>query len=229
MPRAVKPTSRYHYDIPVRNEVTGVRERFKGVVSPHLRKIGAPYRQKIPYYPPVNTSVNEDYLAQCIADTRQHIQHLQNLAALTQEQQRLERLTISQAPSPPIKPKQLRLIDRVAHAPPMPDIHFRKSKIILREKEYTDMIDATDKRLKLIREDDRERPEKSLDNMAILFKNFDTLKDSYHQKTDKLTNRQWRLLKRDLKAVKRIDLEGKWENICMEIAALGNQRRFVLD
>ena len=144
----------------------------------------------------------------------------------------LERIATNTAPVP--------LAQRITPSPytiPLPlsqRLHFRKTKIVLREKEFQPLIDATDERLQVIRDkgDTLLVKETLADDVEMFLSNFKKFKDSFHQNSDKYTNKNWRYIKRDLKAVKDIpfrDINNRWDQVCEELAALGKQKRFVYD
>ena len=75
----------------------------------------------------------------------------------------------------------------------------------------------------------REIPEKDRENVHKLLGSFKDLENTFWERSDKFTNKNWRLIKRDLTAVKKIpfnSLDSRWGNVCAELAALGNQGRF---
>jgi len=66
--------------------------------------------------------------------------------------------------------------------------------------------------------------------MQTLFDNFEELKTTYHDRVDRFTNKQWRLIKRDCHAIRNISIQNLvWSKLCAEAAALGNQGRFLYD
>ncbi|KAK7452103.1 hypothetical protein VKT23_012208 [Stygiomarasmius scandens] len=98
--------------------------------------------------------------------------------------------------------------------PPIPnDIHFRKTKLLNRIKEYYVMMDATRLRLdpiakKLIEDDERQHlglevkvPREVRDKTWEVIEKF----NEYYEKLDtvghKMTNKKWRLLKKAVKAI----------------------------
>ena len=63
-----------------------------------------------------------------------------------------------------------------------------------------------------------------------LLGSFKDLKNTFWKRSDKFTNKNWRLIKRDLTAVKKIpfnSLDNRWKDVCAWLATLCNQGQFV--
>lgn len=107
-----------------------------------------------------------------------------------------------------------------------PGLHFRKTKILRRIEEYGNIFEATVERLepvflklktaKGISSEVREKLEK-------MGTEFNTLWTDLDQRGSKLTNKQWRYIKRDLKRIGRVsftNLSTRFVEVCNELAAL---------
>lgn len=177
-----------------------------------------------------------DYVAQCIANNEAQLVALRSLHEDLKEKTLAERIAKSKEPRLPTK-SLLQRLQPIPYIPPKPlpaDLRFRKKHIIFRQKEYLKLIGVTSRRIELLKswKKDRGVKEHHAEGMEILFGNFDRFKDSYDQNCDFYTNKAWRNIKRDLKAVGSIPLEDSqknWDDICAEIAALGSQERFVFN
>jgi hypothetical protein len=228
---------RYRFTTLAREDMTARTEKlcldyskYKDVCRPQYKKT---YKHQDDIYASLNTYCSPEYLQQRLVEAQVHLEHLETLADLYQEKNRLEHQLCTIPSSSP-------LIDRLSTPPPfytppeeLPQgLKFRKTKITLREQEYWPLILATSKRLEQIKEymEKREVPEKDRENVQELFSSFKNLEDTFGEKSDKFTNKTWRLIKRDLTAVKKIpfnSLDSRWGHVCAELAALGKQRRFV--
>lgn len=234
---------RYEVKTRARHEPSQRSEKIHFTVPAHLRKVGAPRYSKIAYYrrlqnAPIFTPNDPEYLAQCIEDTQSHIDQLRLLSDMYFQQQRLDRLTLRQPDSPSFDPpSDIPLINRISapipEAPPS-SLHFRKSKIISREQEYWKMIRSLNNRIIGVRDKIKiDGPaDRYSDNVERFFRNYDDFRAVFHVASNSYTNKTWRNLKRDLKAVESIPLgdmhdEKRWDQICMEFAALGKENRFV--
>ena len=110
---------------------------------------------------------------------------------------------------------------------PVPsDLHFRKTKILYRIKEYEKLFEPTVERLtpfvkKALSDDRISELEKARIN--AWGKEFNDLWVNFNARADKLTNKEWRILKKQLKAIGRISFENlnqRLPEICKEIDAL---------
>lgn len=126
------------------------------------------------------------------------------------------------------------LQQRISHytPPTIPtNIRFRRSKIILRETEYERLLSATNKAVqKFI----RIRKQKGLvgdsaDDVNLFLDRFKAFKDTFHARSDRFTNKQWRHIKQDMKAMKELKFgtDEEWKQTCAEVAAFGKQERFL--
>lgn len=179
---------------------------------------------------PAVNHIDPDFIAEKLAELSFDIDRQRLLATLLSERRLLDRISDAPPPIPlieRIEPK------RFTFNQDIPDgLRFRRSKIILREQELGKVINATSKRLGTLqgKADARGVKDELDEGWLTLMANFKTFKMSFESKTDKYTNKQWRLIRKDLNAVKRIkfrDLDNSWEDVCAEIAALGVQQRFV--
>lgn len=144
----------------------------------------------------------------------------------------LERL---ETPEPP--PQPLRFIPSVPLDPikEVPThLHFRKTKIIHRVADYNKMFAATAQRLepvhaKLEREGgDAEVVRK----MHKLGERFDTLYHSLEERSARITNKQWRMIKADLKKIGKVsfsNLSTRYMEICNQLAALEECFSYLVD
>lgn len=235
MPRKYNAPNSPWYRIPIRNDITGQREEVIGTVdTPHLREIGRPRRQKYtPYKKPV-FHYDPEYMAQCVADAEEDLTRLRRLHELVMEERRQERLAdrISD-----IKLDDKPLIERVtpAYVPdikPLPNINFKKIKIQKRQQELDNVIKAAGYRIHIFRMKKELRDVRSdlKEEVEKFLQRFDEFATTFPQRVQKYTNKDWRCIKRDLKAVKGIPLYNlgrRWEDVCSEFAALGRQERFV--
>ncbi|EED82554.1 predicted protein [Postia placenta Mad-698-R] len=110
---------------------------------------------------------------------------------------------------------------------PLPDIHFQRTKILLRTSEYNEMFAATADRLEPVFAR-MEKEEGSLEPEVVvkvrrMGDGFDELYHGLEKKARRLTNRHWRVIKRDLKRIGHVsfeDLSSRLPEICNELASL---------
>ncbi|EED84628.1 predicted protein [Postia placenta Mad-698-R] len=110
---------------------------------------------------------------------------------------------------------------------PLPDIHFQRTKILLRTSEYNEMFAATADRLEPVFAR-MEKEEGSLEPEVVakvrrMGDGFDELYHGLEKKARRLTNRHWRVIKRDLKRIGHVsfeDLSSRLPDICNELASL---------
>ena len=175
--------------------------KFKHVGRPQYKK---PYKHQ----DEIHTSCDFKYLQQRLVEVEEHLAYLTRLSQLQQERHLLEHLSTTSSPP---------LLHRLSSPPPpsytppeeLPlEIKFRKMKITLREKEYWLLILATCKRLSQVEDfmKRREIPEKDRENVHKLLGSFKDLENTFWERSDKFINKNWRLIKRDLIAVKRYRL-----------------------
>ena len=94
------------------------------------------------------------------------------------------------------------------------------------------MIHAVDRRLESVDKVEFGIRTGYQEGIDLLYANFREFKREFHGRTAKFTNKQWRRIKRDLKDFGRIPLDNldtleSWDEACAELAAFGNQKRFV--
>ncbi|EED84080.1 predicted protein [Postia placenta Mad-698-R] len=173
-----------------------------------------------------NTSISPSTLFDTF-DAKHDIEELALRAHLFKKQQLLDRIS---DPAPP-------LIDRIdmqagpsyEYEPPkpLPDIHFQRTKILLRTSEYNEMFAATADRLEPVFAR-MEKEEGSLEPEVVakvrrMGDGFDELYHGLEKKARRLTNRHWRVIKRDLKRIGHVsfeDLSSRLPEICNELASL---------
>lgn len=220
------------YDITVKDAITLIPERFVGTLAKSPMKDAGKYpRNKKPatLKPAVN-HYDPDFIAEKLAEFSIDVNRQRLHAFLLHERRLLDRISDAPPPIPlleRIEPKQFTFNKDIPES-----LRFRRSKIMLREQELGKVINATSNRLGTLQGKADVRGVKDEHNEAwlTLMANFKVFKMTFKSKVDKYTNKQWRLIKKDLKDVKRIkfrDLDNSWENVCAEIAALGVQQRFV--
>lgn len=90
------------------------------------------------------------------------------------------------------------------------------------------MIKATEKRLIYIEEGMGYHgvQESLAQGMKTLLERFKEFSSSFEEKYVKFTNKQWRMIRKDLKMIERIDFK-QWDSACMELNALANQKLFM--
>ncbi|EED80560.1 predicted protein [Postia placenta Mad-698-R] len=110
---------------------------------------------------------------------------------------------------------------------PLPNIHFQHTKILLRTSEYNKMFAATANRLEpVFAWMEKEEGNLESDVMAKVRRmddGFDELYYGLEKKAHRLTNRHWRVIKRDLKRIGHVsfeDLSSHLPEICNELASL---------
>lgn len=162
----------------------------------------------------------------------EHTNRLRLLSSLIQEQNLLDRIDNSPPPIPlrnRIDPAPMEIEPIQAYPQ---GARFRKSKIILREKEFWNIILAADERLQIIddKSEVRDVHEDHWDGYQELMNNFKDFKDTFKERADKFTNKNWRYIRKDLNAIRRVSLRSlgsRWDEVCAEIAALGRQKLFI--
>ncbi|EED82575.1 predicted protein [Postia placenta Mad-698-R] len=110
---------------------------------------------------------------------------------------------------------------------PLPNIHFQRTKILLRTSEYNEMFAATADRLEPVfarmeKEEGNLEP-KVVAKVRRMGDGFDELYHGLERKVRRLTNRHWRVLKRDLRRIGHVsfeDLSSRLPEICNELASL---------
>ena len=203
-----------------RNEPTGLLERIT-ISDPHrFDSVGKPRRVNNPAHKPI---IHRPYDPELAQQSQDDINRLSLLARLTHERRLLDRIS---EPAPP-------LIERIAPAyeapQPLPDVHFRKTKIIERTKNFTTMFEATATRLEPLmqkvqafeEEEGGTIPERK--QLSQMLDGLDTLYYELEAKAPKLSNKHWRFIKRDLKRIGKVsfhDLSTRYKEIVSELVAL---------
>ena len=150
-----------------------------------------------------------------------------------QQQTLIERLD----PPPPPSPSLLERIEvpPPEHKPVPQNIKFRKTSILHRVQDYTKLFEATTERLNpVIRKMDYLEQTEGQDFSDIkewvgrideLYQNLESYAHDY-----KLTHKQWRMIKRDLKAIGGVSfhkLTDRFSEICQDLRNLGNLFLFI--
>jgi len=204
-----------------KEEPTGLLERIV-ISNPHkFDHVAKRRRLPKPVYRPLVHRPFDPIRAQ---EADERIKRLRRLAHLIQKRKLLDRLSDTKPP----------LLERIEprtpeYQPPdelPPGLHFRKTKILRRIEEYGNIFEATVERLepvflklktaKGISSEVREKLEK-------MGTEFNTLWTDLDQRGSKLTNKQWRYIKRDLKRIGRVsftNLSTRFVEVCNELAAL---------
>ncbi|EED83949.1 predicted protein [Postia placenta Mad-698-R] len=110
---------------------------------------------------------------------------------------------------------------------PLPNIHFQRMKILLCTSEYNEMFAATADRLEPVfarmeKEEGNLEPE-VVAKVRRIGDGFDKLYHGLEKKACQLTNRHWRVIKRNLKRIGHVsfeDLSSRLLEICNELASL---------
>lgn len=110
---------------------------------------------------------------------------------------------------------------------------FKKTKIMNRQREYGDMIDSVARKLGRLHDiltqkmsQEAAHPTQMMSkylDVAQVITAFNKLNTSWEEYQGKLTNKQWRVLKADLKGFKDIrvyELADRWEEIIGKIAGM---------
>lgn len=235
MPKAITANSYPRFVNTVKDDVSGVaKTHFYNVSKSSFAKLKVNTRQKKQYAKPsaVVNNIDPDYIAQCAQEFEEHLDRMRQISYLMDESRLLDRIS-EQRPT-----STGSLIDRIAPPTydlpkPVPkDVRFRKAKIINREKEYKVLILATGERLALIQNicDGKDLGDDLRSDIGELMDNFDQFKEDFKIRVDRYTHKQWRHIKRDCIAVKRVPIANmteQWHNTCSEIAALGRQKCFI--
>ncbi|THU89901.1 hypothetical protein K435DRAFT_968898 [Dendrothele bispora CBS 962.96] len=192
------------------------------------------YKEIPKYAHPVNQRSREQTL-ELQQQAQEDVSNLSLLARLTMERTQLE----GQLSKPP-------LIDRIdislppytpyAIPPPLPTrIHFRKTKILHRIKEYRVLFDPVINRLyplfQKLNEDDRNEdlglpvkvPGEVRERLWSWWNALNDLYYDFEERGHSLTNKEWRILKGALKSIGKISLSNlndRLLDICSELEAL---------
>ena len=231
------------YSVPARNEVTGLRERItlSKASKAKFTNVGKPRKVVQPRHTPLIKRLDPEYRAMIAEDQREHDESLARKCRWAEEIQQktlFERLNIKKA-------EKLSLLQRIeledspldlSEAYNIPAKKIRKHSTDKRHDEYAKMANATDRRLttlcrRIVEEgyDLTQHPDKVVREryesvtrlvdyvyqVAVLFKDKD--------KTRHFTNRDWRKLKVDFKAIGRVSLDNldrNWDFIAKSLAEI---------
>lgn len=201
-----------------KHEPLGLLERI--TISNKFKEVGKPRRIPKPVHQSVISRPFDPELAQ---EAQEEIDRKGLLARLTQHHSLLDRISAS-------GPSLLERMDLdptpIIEVKPLPNIRFRRTKILLRTEEYNNLFAATADRLDplydklkqdgVVSEEIRVRLERMGDE-------FDTLYHGLEERAHALTNKQWRCIKRDLKRIGRISFAQpttRFAVICKELVDL---------
>ncbi|EED83348.1 predicted protein [Postia placenta Mad-698-R] len=212
MPKA-KP-----FIITTKHEPTGLLERIAIHNMHKFNDVGKPRRIVRPTIKPL---IRRPFNPERAEKAKHDIEELALRAHLFKKQQLLDRIS---DPAPP-------LIDRIdmqagpsyEYKPPkpLPDIHFQRTKILLRTSDrQADRLEPVFARM--------EKEEGSLEPEVVakvrrMGDGFDELYHGLEKKARRLTNRHWRVIKRNLKRIGHVsfeDLSSRLPDICNELASL---------
>ena len=204
-----------------KNEPLGLLERIT-LTNPHqfddvakLRKVYKPYHKK---------TIHRPFDPELAAEGQHEIERKALLGHLFAKLSLLDRIS---EPSPPLITRLGPARPEYVAPPPVPDIHFRKTKILERIKDYNVMFAAAADRLEpLFERVEREGQGLSEDTKAklkVMGDGFDNLYHGLEEKAHHITNKEWRLIKRDLKKISKVSFSSmgsRFPDICREIAEL---------
>ena len=235
MPKAITANSYPRFVTVAKDDVSGIATTTTlNVNKTKFAKLSVSRKQKKSYTKPIplRTRLDPEYATECSIELEEHLDRIKELSSLIKQYRLIERIE-ERSTTPP--PSDL-LIDRIGppiyDAPkPLPQgIRFQKAKIILRKKEYWPMILATGDRLMRFQDKYdqiglKEIYQKDVDNLIGVFNRF---RNTFEDRAHRFTNKEWRLIKRDVNMVKRIDFgkTGNWDVACSELAALNKQECF---
>ncbi|KAF7966451.1 hypothetical protein HWV62_38372 [Athelia sp. TMB] len=226
MPKATTANSYPRFVTVAKDDVSGIATTTTlNVNKTRFAKLSVNRRQKKSTKPmvPLRTRLDPERSTENAITLEKHFDKQWELSALMDKYFKHIRSKRSVTPPPSGS-----LIDRIGpiYEPPKPipaGIRFKKSKILERIKDFQIPVLATGERLTYFQNkvDSLGLNEKYLDNVDKLIKNFNKLDLEFI--AHRLTNKQWRLLRRDMNMVKRIDFgeSGNWDVACSEVAALG--------
>ena len=217
-----KVTSSRRNTISARNEATGLLERISisRETIDKFANVGKPRRVYKPVVKPLIKRFDPDFQAEINAQFEQHIDHLKESAQAVADKQREERYLSF------LNNMQLQYpLDPYVPPEPLPkELFFRRTKILNRCTEYTNMLEATKKRLKpvkakLLREEalfkrfnswDKEKREVS-DKIHSLLDCLDQI-EGWLKDEDQITNATWRRMRTDFHTIGRISLKNLNKN-----------------
>ncbi|KAF9798064.1 hypothetical protein IEO21_10790 [Rhodonia placenta] len=208
MPKA-KP-----FIITAKHEPTGLLERIAIHNMHKFDDVGKPRRIVRPTILPL---IRRPFNPERAEKAKRDIEELALRAHLFKKQQLLDRIS---DPAPP-------LIDRIdmqagpsyKYEPPklLPDIHFQRTKILLRTSDRLEPVFA-----QMEKEEGNLEPE-VVAKVRRMGDGFDELYHGLEKKAHRLTNRHWRVIKRDLKRIGHVffeDLSSRLPEICNQLASL---------
>lgn len=194
------------YTVSAQNYVTGRRERIT-ISVPTQEKFHQVGRRR-PVIKPKNVPLikrfDPEFTAAIMAEHEQELADKRLCANLLQKRRLLDRVEGA---------VKLPLADRIAppsapYKPPQPipsDLHFRKTKLMSRQREYLEMLDAVFKRVTPVYK--KVKDTGTGEKIVELFDVLDQISGMFERnETDGFTHKQWRQLKRDFKAIGRIDM-----------------------
>lgn len=226
---STKKGRHHNYNITFRNKVTGELEKLRGSTRPYAH-IGERKETRTPHTPKTRPPTRwncSTYWIQSKVRNDQHQKRNEELARLVQERNRLEAI-IEAAKTPLIKRIETpstspSLAERLAEKPSIDGIHLRKEKHIQREKEYRRFINGTSNKLNRIR---NRYP--GID--SEIFGRFNLLKINFeNHRCDRFTNKTWRHIEKDCKAIGKVSLELGKDYVEMEFKALTRQGVFLYE
>lgn len=214
--------------------MTGQQEEIIGNINhSRFKDVGCPRRSKTTPYQPVVFHYDPEYMAQCVTDMEEHLTRLRRLQELVMEERREEcladRISTERANDTPLAE---RITPIYTPPKPIPNINFKKIKIQKRQQEMKTVINAAQTRINIFKKfAASRRPRQDLEEeIGKFLERFESFVSTFDERAQKYSNKQWRIIKVDLKSIKSVplyDLERNWEDICSEFAALGMQKRFV--
>ena len=214
-----------HRQTIARHEPTGLYERI--IISDPSKFKDVAKRRRLPkfskkaiIYPPFDPELARQ--------GSKDIQELALLARLTSELRLLDRIS---EPAPPLikrigPPLNTSLVTPPEYKSLPATLRFRRTKILFRIKEYNELFHATVGRLDPLFEKvdlGVGISQEVREQMMKMGKDLDSLYQDLEEKGHKLTNKQWRLLKRDLKRIGHVSFEHlstRLEEICNKLLEL---------
>jgi len=124
-----------------------------------------------------------EYLAQCVKEAEAHMAELCSIANRFKQNSLLERISQEQSSPASLIPliDWIQLLTPYTPPPPLAErLHFRKTKIMLREKEFWQLISDTSNKLGLIQKHMKSKGVQDTHalGMQTLFDNFEELKNT---------------------------------------------------
>ena len=184
---------------------------------------------------PLIQRIDPEFQAEKTQEFEEHIERLQLLSQYVTQKRLLERLSNSQPSlAERIEPKDIEVPQPVP-AKELP--RFKKTKIMNRQNEYYVLFDAAAQRLQIIHGKWKIEMARNLQStpsdesltrryeaMGRVFSRFQEVNQAFQDEYQgKLTHAQWRYVKRDLKAIGKVEikaLHSRWDKISMAVAEL---------